>query len=264
MPTMIHELLNAIQNAPLQDMSTPIANSWLLGFDTETTGARVGYDAIVSATLVLRNTEGTQDDIVATWLINPHQPIHPQASNVNGFTDEFVQTHGGEPVEEIEALAHAITLAQAKHIPLLAYNAPFDVRMLEHDLTRWNLPSLTDRMNQLKAHTMLPSNAGNTSLLVLDPLVIDRALSFRSGKRTLTAATEFYGVTVSGSFHDATADTIAAVDLIQPMCATYPTLAELTLQTMMDWQREAYKRWQISFNRWLQSKGRTPTSDRWL
>ena len=50
-------LLEAIEAAPKQPGAVPLADSWLLGFDTETTGARPGRDAIVSASLVLRNPQ---------------------------------------------------------------------------------------------------------------------------------------------------------------------------------------------------------------
>ena len=45
---------------------------------------------------------------------------------------------------------------------------------------------------------------------VIDPLVIDKAVDrFRPGKRTLTAASELYGVQLTAA-HDAGADAIAA------------------------------------------------------
>ncbi|KXA17655.1 exonuclease domain-containing protein [Gardnerella vaginalis] len=252
----IDELLEALEKAPQQDSNTTLCKSMLLGFDTETTGAIVGSDSICSATLVLRDPAlGHNNDVIATWLVNPHKPINPKASEVNGFTDEFLQENGGDPTQEIELLGSAISLAQSKNIPLLAYNAPFDVKMLSHDLQRWSLEPLQNRQK---------STVNGGEMLVVDPLVIDRAVSKRTGKRTLTYTTQFYAVEPIGDFHDATADTVAAVDLIKPISELHENVANLKLCEIMAWQREAYAKWKISFNNWLKSKGRPAGEGSWL
>ncbi|MDF7664731.1 exonuclease domain-containing protein [Bifidobacterium sp. ESL0745] len=239
-------LLDAIAQAPQQDENTPLGQAWLLGFDTETTGTG-STDAIVSASLVLRDpTKGYEGDVVAKWVINPHRHICEGASRVNGFTDKFLEANGAEPTDAIAAIGSIVTAAQAKRIPLLAYNAPFDVRMLSGDLKRWNLEALPEE------------------LLVVDPLVIDREISHRHGKRTLTYTTEYYGINPHGDFHDATADTTAAVDLIKPMSTLYPQVGNLKLGDLMDWQRQAHEKWRVSFNEWMTSKGRRPVTDKWL
>ncbi|WEV53482.1 exonuclease domain-containing protein [Bifidobacterium sp. ESL0704] len=239
-------MLDAIAQVPEQDDDTTLKEAWLLGFDTETTGTG-STDAIVSASLVLRDpTRGYEGDVVAEWVINPHRHISAGASRVNGFTDEFLEANGAQPADAIAAIGSIVTAAQTKHIPLLAYNAPFDVRMLAGDLKRWNLKALPDE------------------LLVVDPLVIDREISHRHGKRTLTYTTEYYGVEPHGDFHDATADTTAAVDLIRPMSTLYPQVGNLRLGDLMDWQRQAHKKWKDSFNLWMESRGRRPITDSWL
>lgn len=237
---------DAISLAPDQNDITPLSQSWLLGFDTETTGTRPTSDAIVSATLVLRDPDHAHNnDVTAEWIINPHRPMNPKASEVNGFSDAFLSSHGQEPHDALADIRGIISLAQRKRIPLLAYNAPFDVRMLDGDLERWNLPSLDD-------------------LVVVDPLVIDRAVSKRAGKRTLEYTTRYYGVEPLGDFHNATADTVAAVDLLPAMSTLYPQVARLTVGELMAWQREAHTQWQDSFNRWLAGRGRRPIHDTWL
>ena len=255
--TAAEALLAAIEAAPAQDADTTLADSWLLGFDTETTGIAAGRDAIVSASLVLRDpTRGHGADTVATWIVNPHRPMNPRASAVNGFTDEFLAEHGAEPTEAIDEVAAAIAAAQARRIPLLAYNAPFDVRMLEGDLARWGLAPLSARTGA--------APAGGDGLLVVDPLVIDRAVSRRKGRRTLTDTTFYYGVEPHGDFHEATADTIASIDLIAPMAALYPQVGRITMGMLMQWQRDAYATWRDSFNQWLSGRGRRPVREGWL
>lgn len=239
-------IMQTIASAPRHEGDTPLSQSWLLGFDTETTGTGP-EDAIVSASLVLRNPEtGFNGDIIAEWTVNPHRHISEGASRVNGFTDEYLEANGEEPTEAIAAIGSIITEAQTKNIPLLAYNAPFDVRMLSSDLQRWDLKPLPEE------------------LLVVDPLIIDREISHRRGKRTLTYTTEYYGVEPHGDFHDATADTIAAVDLIKPMSTLFPQIGALKLGELMDWQRHAYEQWRTSFNDWMVSHGRSAVNDSWL
>lgn len=255
--TMTYDaLIAALEHAPQQTDDTPLGSSWLLGFDTETTGIAAGRDAIVSATLVLHDPQqGHDGDAEAEWVINPHMRMNPKASAVNGFTDEYLAEHGMEPADAIDQIARAIAAAQDKNIPLLAYNAPFDVHMLEGDLHRWDLPQVSERAD---------SAAASSGLLVVDPLVIDRAVSKRRGKRTLTLTTEYYGVVPTGDFHNATADTVAAVDLIKPMSTLYPQVGHLTMGELMKWQREAYRSWQESLNQWLESRGRMPSHEAWL
>ncbi|MFT8703875.1 exonuclease domain-containing protein [Bifidobacterium aquikefiricola] len=246
------QLLKTLGSAPQQTSETPLSKSWLLGFDTETTGARPGRDAIVSATLVLRNPElGHDHDVLGEWIINPHRHMSPGASKVNGFTDDYLEEHGIEPEEALESITKVIVSAQNSNIPLLAYNAPFDVAMLQHDLGQWKLDTLESRIT-------------NDSLLIVDPLVIDRAVSHRSGKRTLSYTTEYYGVEPDGDFHNATADTVAAVDLIGPMTTLYPQVGRLKIGELMAWQQHAHGIWKDSFNQWLTSKGRRPIQDGWF
>lgn len=241
----------AVAQAPTQGADTRLDESWLLGFDTETTGTKPGKDAIVSASLVLRDPEqGYEGDSVASWVINPHRHISKGASRVNGFTDEYLAENGSEPAESIAQIAGIIAGAQAKMIPLLAYNAPFDVHMLNGDIGRW-------------AGGIVPEFVPD-DMLVVDPLVLDRAISHRSGRRTLSYTAEYYGVRPHGNYHDATADTVVSIDLIKPMTTLYPQLAGITLDHLMDWQRQAHEEWKASFNQWLTSHMRRPITDSWF
>lgn len=66
MSTVLIPIQEALEHAPEQDPSTRLDQSWLLGFDTETTGTKPGRDNIVSASLVLRNPQaGYEDDATA-------------------------------------------------------------------------------------------------------------------------------------------------------------------------------------------------------
>lgn len=253
---MTSPILDALKALEPQAPDTPLRDSLLLGFDTETTGLAAGRDAIVSASLVLRDpSAGIDGDVHDEWLINPHRPISAGASAVNGFTNEFVAEHGAEPAPALDSIAGIIAAAQCLRIPLVAYNAPFDVYMLGGDLIRWNLQSIAQRMS-VDDHS--------PQLLVIDPLVIDRQVSHRPGRRTLTLTSEYYGVYPHGSFHDATTDTVAVLDLISPMATLYPQVGALTLDELMPWQHKAFDSWLQGYNSWAKEHGRRPRHDTWF
>lgn len=257
----------AIDSLPAQSQDLPLRDSVVLGFDTETTGITPCKDAIVSACLLLGSpTQGFDTYAIGEWLINPGVPINPRASAVNGFTDEYVAAHGQDSRTAIEQIASIIVAAQLKNIPLVAYNAPFDVRMLEGDLARHHMPSLSGSITTADIDSFLNVDAAAPhELLVVDPLVLDRGLMpKRTGKRTLESTTQYYGVHPHGSFHDATADTVAVVDLLEPMCRLYKDLGNTPLSQVMDWQRRAYNTWKEGFNTWLASKGKSPINESWL
>ncbi|MFD0705126.1 exonuclease domain-containing protein [Alloscardovia venturai] len=256
-------LLDAINAIDTQPLDTPLRSTYILGFDTETTGTRYGSDAIVSACLVLRNpSTGFDGDVIGYWEINPGIPMDPYASKVNGFTDEYLQAHGREQRAAIKEISHAIVTAQLKNIPLLAYNAPFDIAMLNGDLKRIGMADLTTTINDTDDETFL--SGATKELLVIDPLIIDREVSKRKGKHKLIDTTEYYGVQPHGSFHDATADTIAAVDLIEPMSRLFDEVGQLQLKDLMSYQRTSYNAWKKNFNGWLENQGRMPIRGSWL
>ncbi|MDO4913825.1 MAG: exonuclease domain-containing protein [Bifidobacteriaceae bacterium] len=242
------DILNeALNQAPHQTLSTLLRDSWFLGFDTETTGINPKEDGIASACMVLRNPEFNRDgDVIGEWLINPERPMNPIASQVNGFTDEYLQEHGQDAKEGLLQMKEVIELALSKNIPILAYNAPFDIRQLQGDLEYFNLPSLSE------------------NLLVIDPLVIDKKFCIRRGKRNLATTAEYYNITPFGDYHNATADTVVAIDVMQSICSNFDMVANTALSDIMTAQRIAFKQSQDSFNQWAKSQGVRERHDTWL
>ncbi|OTA26351.1 DNA polymerase III subunit epsilon [Alloscardovia macacae] len=243
-------LLDTLGALPTQNQDMPLRESYLLGFDTETTGTRAGTDAIVSASLVLRAPASAStstvsgEDVLAGWIIQPDVPMSPGASAVNGFTNEYLAENGMLQTEALPHIAQIIRLAQEKNIPLVAYNAPFDVHMLQGDLAKLHA-------EPLDIH------------LVVDPLVIDRTVSHRRGKRTLTDTTRYYGVQPRGDFHTAQADTVATLDLIEPLTRLYPS-CNVPLESLMEYQRAGYTAWKKSYNEYRVASGYSPIRGSWL
>ena len=92
---------------------------------------------------------------------------------------------------------------------------------------------------------------------VFDPLVIDRAKDrYRKGKRNLGALCELYGVKLDNA-HDATADATAAARLAwKQVRSTYPELAQMNTDDLMEFQAVEYYKLQTELREFFESKGR--------
>lgn len=224
----------------------------IVGFDTETTGVDVRADRIVTAALVVRaGVRGLSQ--VRTWLIDPGVEIPEAASAIHGITTEHARAHGTPPVDALEEIAALLAATMAAGSPVIAFNACFDLTLLEHELDRHGLPTLSDRLGRA------PSPA-------IDPLVLDRALDrYRPGKRRLGDLAEYYGVVASGELHAADVDVDATLDVLGALIRRFPELAELGLDALHDRQIRAHYRWASSFNDWLTANGfdREPADLAW-
>ncbi|WP_265520681.1 exonuclease domain-containing protein [Oerskovia flava] len=213
----------------------------LLGFDTETTGVDVAGDRIVTAALVLRSP-GTATEI-RTWLVDPGVPIPAEAAAIHGVTTAQAVAHGRAPGPALDEIATLITRHVARGLPVVAFNAAFDLSLLDAELVRHALPTLPQRL-------------GRDVSPVLDPLVLDRALEpRRRGKRTLGALVEEYGVFDAGSLHTADVDVVATLDVLAAMAHRHPELADRSLADLHRFQISAHRDWADSFNAWRASQG---------
>jgi len=170
-------------------------------FDLETTGVDVETARIVSAHVGLLDMTGTTI-AHGSWIADPGIPIPEQAAAVHGITTERAQAEGrpaGEVVAEIVAAVEAVF---ARGIPLVIYNAPYDLTVLDREAKR---------------HGLAAPVIGN----IVDPLVIDKAVdTYRKGKRTLEVCAELYGVALDDA-HDAGADAVAAGRVAQRLAERY-------------------------------------------
>jgi DNA polymerase III subunit epsilon len=173
----------------------------LAGFDTETTGRDPREVRIVSAALV------TSDGRRWTFLIDPGVEIPAEATAIHGITTAHAREHGRPPREALDEIADLLAAQFRAGVPLVVFNAPYDLTLLEAELLRHGLPALAARA--------VPAP-------VVDPLVIDRQMDkYRKGGRTLENQCRHYGVDISHA-HDAAADALAALQLAQVLGASYP------------------------------------------
>ena len=211
-------------------------NGPFLAYDCESTGTSVDVDRIVTATTVF--LQPGAEPVVTSWLINPGVPIPAEATAVHGVTDDHAITYGRPPADVLLEIADTIEAAAREGVPVLAYNASFDLTMLDRELRRNSLTPIDP-------------------VLVLDPFVIDKAVDrYRKGSRTLTTACEHYGVRHGGA-HDATADALAAARVMWALARRYPAVGSRTLTELHDDQVRWAADQAASFRTYLIRQGRT-------
>lgn len=229
------------------------AASWLdgpmLGFDTETTGVDVTTDRIVTAALVHRENTTTT---VRSWLIDPGVEIPEAAAAIHGVTTEHARAHGVAPAGALEEIAGAVAAALLRGEPIVAFNASFDLSLLDAELRRYGLPTIRQRI-------------GREVRVVLDPLVLDRAADrYRRGKRTLGHLCEHYGIRPDDELHAADVDVAATLDVLHAIIRRHPELAAMDLEELHDHQVGAHRSWAENFNEWRTRQGLTgPGAELW-
>ena len=212
----------------------------LLGFDTETTGVDVDGDRIVTAALVRRDSEGTS---ARTWLIDPGVEIPAAATAIHGITTEHARSHGAPADVALEEIAAALAHELGAGVPVVAYNATFDLCILDAELRRHDLATLPERLG----HDVVP---------VIDPLVLDRASDrYRPGKRKLVDLCGIYQIADDGHLHTAEVDVVATLDVLAAIVNRHPNLGALDLAELHAFQVNAHREWAEGFNAWRTRKG---------
>src|SRR5690554_2810706 len=213
----------------------------LLGFDTETTGVDPAHDRIVTVALVHRDASGTT---ARTWLVDPGIEIPAAAAAVHGITTEHARTFGRRPVDALDEVATELAKSFSTSTPVVAFNACYDLTLIESELRRHGLPTVAERV-------------GGPLRPVIDPLVLDREHDrFRKGKRTLGVLCELYGVTPeAGGLHSADVDVVATLDVLVALVRRYPAIASLDLDALHEAQVRGHRRWAENFNTWRAGQG---------
>jgi len=200
-------------------------NGWhhgmLCAFDLETDGPDPQEAHIITACVVIIDGTGNTPPNVTSWVLTTRRPIPAEAAEVHGYTTERADTEGRDPAESVKEIATALGNATANGIPLVAFNATFDLTCMDREMRRLGLGAITP-----------------DGLHVIDPFVIDKGIDkWRKGKRNLTATCDHYGVSLDGA-HDATFDAIAAARLAWKIARTSPQIARMSLDQLNAWQVE--------------------------
>jgi DNA polymerase III epsilon subunit-like protein len=215
--------------------------SWHLGrlasFDTETTGVSVETDRIVTACVALLG--GGQPQQIHRWIADPGVEIPEDAAKIHGYSTERARKEGRPPAEVVEQVVALLAEQVQTGVPLVAMNAPFDLTLLDREARRHGVTPLTE---------LVPMER----LFVIDPKVLDKHVSFRKGRRTLTHLCEHYQVGIDGA-HDSAADAVAAARVAWRIGSQYQKLADRTLaelhEAQVGWAAEQAASLQEYFSR---------------
>jgi DNA polymerase-3 subunit epsilon len=218
-------------------------------FDLETTGVDTNTARIVTASIATLDPGGTDGekmtfthDNIRTWLVNPGCDIPERATAIHGITTAHAAEHGAPPdvaCREIEATLAACWRAG---IPVCAYNATYDLTVLDRELRRHCGGGLV------------------VSGPVIDPYVIDKAADkYRRGSRTLTATCAHYGVPLDAA-HDATADAVAAGLVAFMIAARHEEIAKMRFPALHVAQAKWYRDQRADYAEYRRRIGK-PISD---
>lgn len=241
-------LLDLLSNHPVPGPSGRWLNGPLLGFDTETTGVDTDNDRIVTVALIASTGPGTACETVCTWLIDPGVEIPDGAAQVHGVTTEHARANGMAPAAALEEVAQLLAGSMGRGIPVVAYNASFDLRIIEAELSRNGLPTLTQRQ-------------GRQVGPIIDPLVLDRGLDrWRKGKRTLTDLVKVLGIAQDGRMHTADVDVSSTLAVLRALAAKHQTIGASDVDSLQSLQASLHRRWADGFNAYLARNGKPATA----
>ncbi|MFF3349121.1 3'-5' exonuclease [Streptomyces sp. NPDC002779] len=213
----------------------------LIGFDLETTGTDPGQARIVTGAVI--EVRGGQQLGRREWLADPGVVIPADAVAVHGISNERAAGEGRPADRVADAIADVLTGYWKTGVPVVAYNAAFDLSLLSAELRRYGLPSLRERLG------------GTAPAPVVDPYTIDRWVDrYRRGKRNLEAVCAEYGVRLDAA-HDASADALAAARLACAIADRHPKIASLGPAELHRRQIAWYAEWAADFQDFLRRKG---------
>ncbi|MBW8794634.1 MAG: 3'-5' exonuclease [Streptomyces sp.] len=213
----------------------------LIGFDLETTGTDPREARIVTGAVI--EVRAGQELGRREWLADPGVEIPADAVAVHGISNERAAAEGSPADQVADALADVLTGYWKTGVPVVAYNATFDLTLLSAELRRHGLPSLSDRLGGLDPAP------------VVDPYTIDRWVDrYRRGKRNLEAVCAEYGITLAAA-HNASADALAAARLAGAIAERHPKIAALGPAELHRRQVEWYAEWAADFQQFLRRKG---------
>ncbi len=212
-------------------------------FDTETTGIDTRVDRLVTAYIGLLGPGG---EVLEShfWLANPGIEIPERAAAVHGITTEKAVGEGRDAAEVISEVLDTLRPIVARQVPLVVYNAGFDLSLIHHEALR---------------HGVQPVENPRP---VVDPLVIDRALDpYRKGKRTLDTVSAHYGVQ-NPAAHDAKGDAVTSGLVVHKLVDAFPEALGVDAGELHDKQIAWAKAWEDNYFDYLERNGKPRPSSR--
>lgn len=209
--------------------------------DCESTGINVFEDRIVQFFVGLTDSEG---NLLSSreWILNPGVDVPEEASNIHGYTTEFLKEKGQDIREGLSEIREY--LASRTDIPWVFFNANYDLSILNEEFKRHEIST------KFGDYVM-------SRVQVIDGLVIDRHHDrYRKGKRTLEAQAKHYGVPFDPeAAHDARYDVEATAKV------TVKVLEKFGVPTTEE-QSSWYADWAAGLEEYLRRTDTEATVDR--
>lgn len=229
------------------------ADGPMVAFDLETTGVDPESARIVTATLLYLNPG--QKPVEDTYLVDPGIEIPAAASDVHGITTEHARANGVQPGDVVGVLSAALADATGDGKPIVIYNAPYDLTVLDRECARHGATTLAQHCHE-----------ADLDLFVVDPLVLDKAIDrYRKGSRKLIDVCAHRGITLSEQdAHTSAGDCLAAARLAWKIAHTN-SIGTLPPAELMAFQAAAYAKQADSFEDYLRRQGKLtePVSRAW-
>jgi DNA polymerase III epsilon subunit-like protein len=205
----------------------------LAALDIESTSVDVETARIVTVTVAAVGG-GTATEI-ATLMADPGIPIPDEAAAIHGVTTERAQAEGA-PAADVVAGALAL-LRALSHIPVCAFNARYDLTVLDREARRYGLDPFVPEV-------------------VIDGLVLDKHVDpYRKGSRRLETVCEHYRCKLDGA-HDSAHDALAAARVAYRIGQT-TELGHMTAPGLHDAQIEWAAEQARSLRDYFRQQGKT-------
>lgn len=186
----------------------------MAAFDIESTGTDIENDRIVTAAVSIVGIG--LERISHDWLVDPGIEIPAEATAVHGVTTGRARSEGVPAGQAVEEVTTILARALADDVPVVAFNARFDLTILDREARRHGVEPLIDRV-------------GPDGLTVVDPYVLDKQVNrFRKGRRTLSVLCDAYGIPLTDA-HAADADALAAARLAWKLASLNREIGEAEL-----------------------------------
>lgn len=217
-------------------MNNPAYAVW----DVESTGIDVFEDRIVQMYFAVIDADGNllKD---YEWFIDPGVPVPKEASDVHGFTTEWLQENGDTPSEALWGIRKV--MLDYADLPQIAFNMNYDLSIIDAEMKRHEVTRHLGRWF-------------STNGKLIDGLVIDRAKDkYRKGKRTLEAQAKHYGVDFNPEeAHSAKYDVLKTAEVTLKIIEKFgrPSTKE---------QAKMYRDWATNFEKYLRKNDPTASVD---
>ena len=218
------------------------ANGTLVAFDIESTGVDPEDARIVTACVAKLDAKRRD---VTTWLADPGVDIPAEAAAIHGITTERAREAGRPARDVVPEIAETLEWAGDEGLPVVIYNAPYDLTVLDRELRRYGWPTF------------------DTLPMIVDPLVMDRSLDrYRRGSRKLVDVCRHYGIALSElDAHTAEGDAVAAARLAWTLARRHPAACS-GLETLQQLQARWHAEWAGGFESYLRRQGKPESISR--